>query len=161
MIVNSLPLPPSLLILIESGRWRCPADQSGLDRLFPERGEFCCYSFAGMEGETQVIYRNPTPMWRGMPDPANPPGDIDPKLAVLIADLGIGYDQPIALDYRLSREQPRVLTLRWDKPDPPVGGNRAVAEWEAPLRQSNNSAAAVVVRHHAARRLEPLDRDRS
>jgi hypothetical protein len=141
VLVNSLPLPPSLLALIEAGRWRCPADQSGLDRLFPERGEFCCYSFGGMEGETQVIYRNPTPMWRGIPDPANPPGDIDPKLAVLIADLGIGYDQPIALDYRLSREHPRVLTLRWDKPDPPIPWEE-IEPWQSGKRHYDKATTA-------------------
>jgi hypothetical protein len=120
VIVNGLPLPRELLGLIEAGRWRCPRDQAALDRLFPERSEFCCYSFAGMESETGVIYRNQNPMWRGKPDPTHPPGDIDPQFAVLIADLGLGYDQPIALDYRSSLEQPRILTLRWDQPDPPI-----------------------------------------
>jgi hypothetical protein len=120
VVVNGLPLPHELLALIELGRWRCPADQAGLDRLFPERGEFCCYSVGGMEGETQVLYRNRTPMWRGTADPANPPGDIDPTLAVLIADLGLGYDQPIALDYRPSPTDPGVLTLSWDNPAPPI-----------------------------------------
>ena len=52
MIVNGLPLPCDLLALIEAGRWRCPTDESGLDRLFPERSEFCCYGFGGMTGET-------------------------------------------------------------------------------------------------------------
>jgi hypothetical protein len=76
MVVNGLPLPRDLLAIIEAGRWQCPIDHSGLDRLFPERSEFCCYSFGAMEGETQVIYRNPISMWRGMPDPDHPPGDI-------------------------------------------------------------------------------------
>lgn len=120
MVVNGLPLPRDLLDLIEAGRWRCPADQSGLDLWFPERSEFCCYTFQTMESETTVIHRENTPMWRGKPDPDHPPGDIDPRLAVLIADLGLGYDQPIALDYRPSLTRPRVLTLRWDKPEPPV-----------------------------------------
>jgi hypothetical protein len=126
--VNALPLPDELVALMEAGRWRSPADPAGLDRLFPERREFCCYSVAGMLGETQVIHRYDSPMWRGTPDPDNPPGDIDPKLAVLIADLGIGYDQPIALDYRPSLEGPRVLTLRWDQPAPPVP-RKYVGEW--------------------------------
>ena len=120
MNINGLPLPRELLDLIEAGRWRAPADPSGLDQLFPERGEFCCYSFRGMEFETAAMYRDDSPRWRGTPDPGRSPGDIDPKLAVLIADLGLGYDQPIALDYHLSRERPRVITLSWDTPDPPV-----------------------------------------
>src|SRR5262245_24330849 len=143
MIINGLPLPKDLLALIEAGRWRCPTDQSALDHLFPERSEFCCYSFGAMEGETTVIHRNDTPMWRGIPDPAHPPGDIDPKLAVLIADLGLGYDQPIALDYRVSREQPRVLTLRWDKPAPPIPWEEMEA-WGTGSRQYDEATIARV-----------------
>jgi len=37
------------------------------------------------------------------------PGDIDPKKSVLIA--GLGPDQPIALDYRESLENPSVVYL--------------------------------------------------
>jgi hypothetical protein len=48
------------------------------------------------------------------------PGDIEPSRAVLIADLGIGYDQPIALDYRASLTEPRILTLSWNRPAPPI-----------------------------------------
>jgi uncharacterized protein (TIGR02996 family) len=111
--VNGLPLPAELLALIEAGRWRCPADQSAIDRLFPERSELCLYSFELMQSETKGFPVAATPMWLGEPDPAHPPGDIDPRLAVLVADLGIGYDQPIALDYRTSLGQPQVLTLQW------------------------------------------------
>ena len=120
MLIRGLPIPAELVTLIESGRWVCPADPAGLDRLFPKRSEFCCYSHAGMTGETGILDRGWTPMWHGLPDPASPPGDIDPSRAVFIADLGLGYDQPIALDYRPSLSRPRVLTLRWDKPTPPV-----------------------------------------
>jgi hypothetical protein len=118
--VRDLPLPPELIVLIEAGRWKSPTDESGLDRLFPERSEFCCYSLTAMVGETRTLDRFRDPMWHGTPDPANPPGDIDPSRAVFIADLGIGYDQPIALDYRSSLAEPRVLTLSWNKPDPPI-----------------------------------------
>jgi hypothetical protein len=52
-------------------------------------------------------------MFLGSPDPVKAPGDIDPELSVLIGDLGIGYDQPIALDYRSSMEDPAVLTFEW------------------------------------------------
>lgn len=128
VFANGLPLPDDLVALIESGQWRSPSDPTGLDQLFPERSEFCCYSIGMMEGETRVIYRNNNPMWRGTPDPDYPPGDIDPKLAVLIADLGLGYDQPIALDYRPSLERPRVLTLQWDQPAPPVP-RKYVRDW--------------------------------
>ncbi len=54
-------------------------------------------------------------MFLGAPDDDHPPGDIDPKLSVLVGDLGHGSDQPIALDYRLSMDQPRVLTLDYTR----------------------------------------------
>ncbi|MDB5309346.1 MAG: hypothetical protein JWO38_3548 [Gemmataceae bacterium] len=134
MLIRGLPLPPELVALIEAGRWACPADPSGLDRLFPRRQEFCCYSYAGMASESGVFERHRTPMWHGTPDPANPPGDIDPSRAVLIADLGLGYDQPIALDYRTSLTEPVVLTLSWDKPAPPVPW-KYVGQWKEGKRK--------------------------
>ena len=51
------------------------------------------------------------------------PRDVDSRLSVFVADLGHGFDQPIALDYRLSAEKPRVLTLHWRARD---GRNRWV-----------------------------------
>lgn len=135
--INGFQLPRSLLDLIETGRWRSPADESGLNRLFPVRSEFCCYTFAAMEGETQVLYRQPGPTWRGTRDSNRPPGDVDPTRTVLIADLGLGYDQPIALDFRLSIEHPRVLTLCWDKPAPPVPW-KYVQPWREGKRSFND-----------------------
>lgn len=121
MLIRGLLLPSELVTLIEAGRWVCPDDTPGLDRLFPDRQEFCCYSYAAMIRESSAVFdRHRTPMWHGTPDPTNPPGDIDPGRAVLIADLGIGYDQPVALDYRAHPTKPQVLTLSWDTPAPPI-----------------------------------------
>jgi hypothetical protein len=144
MIVNGLPLPAEMLTIIEAGRWKCPGDRSGLDRLFPERSEFCCYSYPAMQFETQsMISRDASPMWRGTPDLHCLPGDIDPRRAIFIADLGIGYDQPIALDYRLSTECPRVLTLRWDTPAPPVPWKH-IAAWREGKRHYDEETTALV-----------------
>src|SRR5262245_47220127 len=88
-VVNGLPLPRGLLALMEAGRWHDPIDPAGLDALFPERGEFCAYTIQGMTFETQALHRFTDAMWLGEPDPDHPPGDIDPRLAVLVADLGI------------------------------------------------------------------------
>jgi hypothetical protein len=55
------------------------------------------------------------PELMGIADDRNPPGDIDIRHAVLIADLGMGYDQPIALDYRTSKIEPSVITLEWSR----------------------------------------------
>ena len=70
----------------------------------------------GLRGQIAVTEISPTGHRRNhpvQPDPANPPGDIDPVRAVLIADLGNGWDQPIALDYRTSTPGPRVLLFCW------------------------------------------------
>lgn len=123
--INGLPLPRDLLALIEAGRWRCPADLSGVDRLFPDRGEFKLYSLDYMPFENHHWVRHFEdrhwlgrfgPTFLGSPESVQAPGDIDPKLSVLIGDLGIGYDQPIALDYRPSMEDPPVVTLEWVHP---------------------------------------------
>jgi len=117
MVVNGLPLPRDLLALIEAGRWKAPADRSGVDRLFPENGGLHPYSVELMESETRGMFKPhmQSPMWLGEPDSDDPPGDIDPRQAVFVADLGLGYDQPIALDYRASRDRPRVITLQWSE----------------------------------------------
>src|SRR5579859_4504415 len=99
-----MPLPHELLVLIGAGRWVAPADRSKLDRLFPANGGLCPYSVEQMVAETEALCH---PQWwppplLGAPDPTDPPGDIDPRAAVLVADLGHGFDQPIALDYRAS-----------------------------------------------------------
>jgi hypothetical protein len=112
--VNGLPLPADLLALVAAGRWKRPADPAGFNALFPENAGPHLYGFGLMESETRGLFhpRMQTPTWLGTPDPEHPPGDIDPRLAVLIAGLGLGYDQPIALDYRPSTTRPRVITLR-------------------------------------------------
>jgi CheY-like chemotaxis protein len=39
VMINGLPLPVTLVALIEAGRWCVPSDQSGLAQLFPDRGD--------------------------------------------------------------------------------------------------------------------------
>lgn len=113
MTINGLPLPSALVSLIEAGRWRAPSDQLGLNLLFPDRGDFMLYSPEYMPFENRHWIETTHKYCTGEPDPANPPGDIDPAKAVLIADLGNGWDQPIALDYRTSVPEPRVLLFCW------------------------------------------------
>ena len=113
--VNGLPLPHDLLDLIDSGHWQCPKDQSKVDIIFPDRGELKLYSLDYMPFENKHWLNEINPMFIGKSDVANPPGDIDPKQSILIGDLGLGYDQPIALDLRVSYDDPRVLTLKWSQ----------------------------------------------
>ena len=116
MHVNGLPLPRSLIHLMNAERWKPPIDVSGISRLIPENDGLYLYSITLMEAETQALFRDcsikTNEEWLGVPDREHPPGDIDPSLTVLIADIGIGYDQPIALDYM---DTPRVLTLQWSQ----------------------------------------------
>ena len=41
--------------------------------------------------------------------------EIDPALAVVIGDFGLGSDSPIILDYRNDRLSPCVLRLLWSR----------------------------------------------
>jgi hypothetical protein len=113
--INELPLPQDLLELIRTGRWRMPADTSLFDALFPERHSTASlYSLDGIRRESTGWRKGTRRMFLGTPDTENPPGDIDPEKSILVGDLGLGSDQPIALDYRT--DPPRVLTLRWSHP---------------------------------------------
>ena len=115
MTIWGLPLPAALVDWIRRGRWGNEFDQGQVDDLFPDNAGLTLYTPAMMEEETRGC-RNPefqTPMWIGRADAAAWPGDVDPLKTLLIADLGLGTDQPIVLDYRASLERPRVLTLRW------------------------------------------------
>jgi len=49
---------------------------------------------------------------------------IDPLLALFIADFGHGSDAPIALDYRSNSFDPAVIGLKWKEPWRPNDGNR-------------------------------------
>jgi hypothetical protein len=68
-----------------------------------------------MGSDTQTLFSPHLqgPKWFGAPGPESPPGDITSGLAVLVADAGLGYADPIAIDYRMSWLQPRVITFRW------------------------------------------------
>jgi hypothetical protein len=109
--INGLPLPLDLVRLIEAGRWNCPHDLAGVNALFPERGDFTLYSLATMRRENASWRAETRRMFLGAKDPLYLPGDLDPQQSVLVGDLGIGYDQPIALDYRTAPHDPPVVTL--------------------------------------------------
>ncbi len=106
--VNGLPLPPELAGLLAGGNWGAESDMATVACpswfLYP-------YSLDQMRGETANVCNRLR--WLGAADPDQPPGDLDPRLAVLIGDDGIGSDSPFALDYRATFGRPRVLLLRW------------------------------------------------
>jgi hypothetical protein len=107
LVVGGLPLPQALLQAIGDGRWRPPRDLETIENVFgdePDGPQFY---------DLPTIVRQNQSFQRMAPAVACDDGDqgvgIDPGLAVLIGDLGA--DMPIALDYRLSQENPRVLYL--------------------------------------------------
>ncbi|WAS96886.1 hypothetical protein [Nannocystis punicea] len=123
-----LPLPPLLVLLIDQGRWpRTREEALGQHRrpwveltrihaLAPEEdGLYLARPpFVTVRAE---MARNP--FWG---DPLSDPGGIDPDLALVLGDFGLGSDAPILLDYRLDLAQPQVLRLLWSRSE----GNRWV-----------------------------------
>jgi hypothetical protein len=118
--INGHRLPDSLCALMNEGRWRCPEDTSRIDNVFPEHGDIRFYSLDQMQFQTNdfetaavTCHVTDLPEMIGIADERKPPGDIDARHSVVIADLGMGYDQPIALDYRTSEIDPSVVTFQW------------------------------------------------
>jgi len=105
--VGGLPLPQALLQAIRDGRWRPPQDLETIENVFgdePDGPQFY---------DLPTIVRQNKSFRRMSPEDAYDDGaegvGIVPGSAVLIGDLGA--DMPIALDYRLSLDNPRVLYL--------------------------------------------------
>src|SRR3569833_1037549 len=108
---NGRPLPDALRAAIEDGRWAPPADDV-LARVFgdePQGASYYSLAYMAEENRAWPSVEDGLPIYHGSPDPSAPPGDIDPRASVLIGDLG--YDMPFALDFRTSREEPRVVYL--------------------------------------------------
>jgi hypothetical protein len=119
--VNCLPLPPQLVALIEAGRWRHPGDEV-LKSAVPFQGE--PVDFLAVEAMRRescgALADNPQysasfHMVRGRTSAA--PVDLpwlDADLAVFIAvNRFPGDDLAIALDYRTSSNDPRVVASEW------------------------------------------------
>ena len=110
--INGLPLPAALCAAIEDGRWAPPGDEHLLAQVFaenPQEPSFYTLDYMKAENHRWPDVESRLPMYLGSPDEAAPPGDIDPATSILIGDLG--YDMPFALDFRPSRDEPRVIYL--------------------------------------------------
>lgn len=129
-LVNGLPLPPSLLEAIHTGRWLAPSIEK-LEAAFPlavnadepiQHPVF--FDLEGMQRENDGWSQEILPSYVGQTDGKAQPGDINPVLSVVIGDLG--PDRLIALDYRPSDEKPRVVYLtdndgpRWVEAAPDI-----------------------------------------
>jgi hypothetical protein len=102
--IGGLPLPSDLVSAIRRAIWRPPSDPSVYVSVFGEQAEHV----------DEIERQNVTWQSRASSDVfgeqvVSGSVGIDPTLSVVIGDLG--PDMPIALDYRVSRNDPRVLYL--------------------------------------------------
>jgi hypothetical protein len=105
-----LVLPEDLVAAIDGGLWSVHLDFDRLREIFgedPVHPRF--YDLATIHAINRAWRAERRGLYVGEPSDESPPGDIDPKLSLLIADLG--PDQLIALDYRKSMSSPRVVYL--------------------------------------------------
>jgi hypothetical protein len=109
-VVNGLPVPPLLVAAIRHGKWRPPSDPRLIQDVFgesePESPQF--YDLASMVPQNRRLPERSVRQVYGEVVEGASVG-LDPRRAVFIGDLGI--DKPIALDYRQSLDDPRVLYL--------------------------------------------------
>lgn len=113
-----LPIPDELLALIRDGLWPVgddafrsfPSVPIGIvRRLAPDQAEIYRYSppFRTVQAEMLADARS---FWSFDFAVVH---ELDPELAVVIGDFGLGSDAPLVLDYRRSLSSPSLLRLHW------------------------------------------------
>jgi hypothetical protein len=112
----SLPLPNELIRLLTDGLWpdQQSAQRQNLHPLIPKE---VVRQFAPEE-ETIFLYPPPfqtvaearkhNKFWEDKRSALN---EIDPELALIVGDFGLGSDAAIILDYRAG--EPRLFRLQW------------------------------------------------
>jgi hypothetical protein len=108
--VNGLVLPDDLLVAIDGGVWSERLSVGRLREVFgeaPVHPRF--YDLETIDAINLAWWDERREVYVGQPSDEEPPGDIDPRLSLLVAELG--PDQLIVLDYRRSRSSPRVVYL--------------------------------------------------
>ncbi|MEV0830125.1 hypothetical protein [Nonomuraea rubra] len=99
--IGGLPLPESLIAIIDHGRWEPPEDEGLIEEVFrdhPDGPQF--YDIPTMIRQNHSFQRMALGEMFG----------IDSSRAVIIGDLGA--DMPIVLDYSIDPAIPRVRYLR-------------------------------------------------
>lgn len=110
LAINRLAIPSALTAAMTSGRWPERPDTARLREIFSEELVYPrLYSEDTMRAINASWKNENDEIYVGQSSERNPPGDIDPSLSLLIGELG--PDQLIALDYRTSSSNPRVLYL--------------------------------------------------
>jgi hypothetical protein len=117
-----LRIPHELTALVKSGFWPRDHDEARSQNLQCLLSESLIRTFAPEEDK---IFFLPPPFYtvrqvmpgeqRFWSDPRTATHELDPDLTLLIGDFGLGSDAPLALDYRWSTTEPRVIRLRWAK----------------------------------------------
>ena len=117
---DDFAIPPRLSSLIEAGVW--PTTESATSQnLRPLAAPEDVDHLAPGENS---LFLNPPPFktlaseiaknqqfW----DEHGALDEIDPELALVIGDFGLGSDAAIVLDYRRTRDEPSVLRLAWSR----------------------------------------------
>lgn len=113
--INNLLLPKELVELISMKKHNYAKDVSKLySFMFDiENPRLEIWPLDLIMTENKSWTNQTDPMFVGTLDLVDKPGIIDPQQSILFGDFGIGSDQPVALDYRLSKDQPCVLILKW------------------------------------------------
>src|SRR5262249_14960690 len=119
VLVNGLPLPPSLIEAVRTGRWRTPPDSRPSPRLV------CYGSFERMEAETRRVqgFIFPRPATSNYSNPAGVSREFDPSNIACIGDTDI--DEPICMNYWGTLDPPRVVYL--ELPNPALNYWRVIA----------------------------------
>jgi hypothetical protein len=109
LVIGGLSVPPALTALIRVGKWVPPSGEEIYVEVFGEGPELpAFYDVAKLIKENTSWQRLSVDEAFG-DDSVEGSLGIDPRRSLAIADLG--PDMPIVLDYRESRESPRVLYL--------------------------------------------------
>ncbi len=115
MEIDGLLLPPLLTSMIATGRWPSASDsinKQNLQSLIPgdrnrKLRRICLYPppFRTLaNARDDDFFRTHGIIWQ-----------LQPELAIEIADFGIGSDSPILLYYNQSKTEPVVINLEWQE----------------------------------------------
>ncbi len=123
----SLKIPKLLLDELESKNWQNGFFDQNIRQLLTELGlnqdlDIFYYNRLTIETESNSFHKmmesddkEEIDMFVGKYSKNDKNKTIAPELTMLIADFGLGSDQPIALDYRRDLSQPEVWMLVWDR----------------------------------------------
>jgi hypothetical protein len=119
---NQLPLPPLLLNLMTLDRWRQPTDEviyAAVPFLYEPVDFLLSEARMRFESQGQCVGLPHFREYRSSESEARPLPWLDDDLALFIAvNRELGADIAIALDYRTSFVDPRVVASDWWSGDP-------------------------------------------